>query len=67
MLWLGEDALLADRGALWWWELTPDPPPTWAFATPVHRVSDTQVRLLDVFVDPAERARHRGLAVPVSR
>jgi hypothetical protein len=63
VLWLGEDALLADRGALWWWELAPDPPTAWAFVTPVRRRSDTRVRLLDVFVDPAERARHRGLAV----
>lgn len=63
LLWLGGDALLADRGALWWWGLTADPPTTWAFVTPLHRVSDGKVRLLDVFVDPAERDRHRGIAV----
>lgn len=67
VLWLGEDALLADQGALWWWELAPDPPTAWAFVTPVHRASDARVRSLDVFVDPAERSRHRMSPCSASR
>lgn len=62
-LWLGRSALLADVGAAWWWELLPDPPSTWVFATRLHRRTTSDVRLLDTAVAVEDRAEHRGLDV----
>jgi very-short-patch-repair endonuclease len=62
-LWLGPSLLLADEGAAWWWGVLPDPPSRWTFVGHSRRRSHGDVWIVDAFVDPQDRWRHRGLPV----
>lgn len=62
-LWLGPSLLLADEGAAWWWGAVPEPPSTWTFVGHSRRRPPADVRVVDAFVDPQDRWRHRGVPV----
>lgn len=62
-LWLGPAMMLGDQGAAWWWGVLEDPPATWCFLGPSRRRTRPGVRVVDAFVDPADRWEHRGIPV----
>jgi len=53
-LWLGAGFALTGWGAAWWWEMLPDPPPSWHFVTgtPSHKRGQVDVRLIRGYLDP---------------
>ena len=64
-LWLGDRAVLTDVGAGWWWQLVPDPPAKWHFATRAasHRSGVSDIRVSRSFVDPYDQTCRRDIAV----
>jgi very-short-patch-repair endonuclease len=64
LLALGPDALLTEAGALWWWDVTPEPPSCWTFVSPrSSRRGDAGLRVRRAFVDRRDQHRHRGVRV----
>lgn len=64
LLWLGDQGVLIGQSAAWWWEMLTEPPEVLDFSGP-KRTGPVPggIRLHRVFVDPADRTTHRGIAV----
>jgi len=64
-LWLGAGFALTGWGAAWWWEMLPDPPPSWHFVTGTsgHKRGQLDVRLTRGYLDPYDRTLRLDITV----